>query len=175
MYITTVDVMSANGRIAKDDDDKHAWTSEDDWDHFKTLAGQHNLLVMDLETYQMVQPEPEADRLRMIVTTQPKLQVDIPGQLEFVNYTPKTLVQKLTARGYKKMLLVGRQTNAAFLQAGLVNEVIITIEPIMFGGGKVLLEAPGLTVDLHLVSIEQLNTKGTLLARYSVDRPGKAR
>lgn len=174
MYITTVDVMSLNGRIAKDGGDTHSWTSDDDWDHFKALADRHNLLVMDLDTYQAVQPEPETDRLRIVVTDQPKKQKSVPGQLEFITKKPEEIVKEVEARGYEKMLLVGRWINAQFLRAGLVNEMWVTIEPVIFGGGEPLLDMPGLDLKLQLKSVEQLNEQGTLLVSYSVDKPNQS-
>ena len=170
MYSTSVHVMSVNGRVAKDGGDAHSWTSDDDSDHFQNLATQHNLFIMDLETYQAVQPEPQSDRLRIVVTDQAESQISVPGQLEFVNKKPQELVEDLTARGYEKILLVGGAINAAFLQAGLVDEMVVTIEPVVFGGGEPLLDTQGLDIRLRLASIEQLNRRGTLLARYHIDK-----
>jgi dihydrofolate reductase len=175
VYITTVHVMSLNGRITKDNGDAHSWASDDDWDHFRSLADQHNLFVMDIDTYLAVLPNPEADRLRIVVTDKPKLQPSIPGQLEFVNKKPAGIVKDAKARGYERILLVGQWVNAQFLQAGLVDEMWVTIEPTVFGGGLPLLDVPGLDAKLQIKSVEQLNRRGTLLVSYTVDKPKQAR
>jgi len=163
-----------NGRVAKEGGDAHSWTSPDDWDHFKGLVARHKLLVMDIDTYKAIQPEPEADRLRVVVTDRSEdVQTGVPGQLEFVSGEPQEIVKDMESKGYDKMLLVGRRINAHFLQAGLVHEMWVTIEPVVFGGGVPLLDVRGLDLNLQLKSVEQLNSQGTLLLNYAVDRSSR--
>jgi riboflavin biosynthesis pyrimidine reductase len=56
-----------------------------------------------------------------------------------------------------------------FFAAGLVDEIWLTVEPILFGGGTPLLVAR-VDVRLELLASEKLNAAGTLLLRYRVAR-----
>jgi riboflavin biosynthesis pyrimidine reductase len=56
-----------------------------------------------------------------------------------------------------------------FLAAGLVDEIWLTVEPLLFGGGTPLLAAR-VDVRLELLASEKLNAAGTLLLRYRVVR-----
>lgn len=172
MHIVTTDAISVNGKITKGDDaDAHTWTSSEDWEHFKKLRDSFDLLVMGSVTYDAVQPKPEAGQLRVILTRNPEAYKDqaISDQLEFVTATPKELVSQLEARGFSRMLLVGGQVNTQFWAAGMVNEAYITIEPKLFGTGKVLASDADFAANLTLQSVKQLNQQGTLLLHYTVD------
>lgn len=172
MHIVTVDVMSANGKVTKGNGDAHSWTSAADWKHFSTLWAEHNVLVMDDITYEKVQPMPDVDHLRMVVTKHPKTYAKraVKGQLEFVNETPAAIVKRLEKQQFTAMLLVGKEVNAQFLQAGLVDEMYITVEPVLFGNGTQLLDYQNIESTLRLVSVKQLNERGTLVVHYQVDR-----
>lgn len=170
MNITTIDVISVNGKIAPEGDTSHTWTSSEDWNHFLSVVREHNLLVMGSGTYDTVRPQPQSERLRIVLTHQPEqYKADaVPGSLEFVKATPQALVKQLTARGYTSMLLVGGQVNTEFMAAGLVNQMFVTVEPVVFGAGQHLLDGTSFRTDVQLQSVLQLNKRGTLLLHYVV-------
>ena len=58
--------------------------------------------------------------------------------------------------------------NALFLGAGLVDEVWLTVEPVIFGQGVDLFRGAELNVRARLIHMEQLNETGTLHLRYAV-------
>jgi dihydrofolate reductase len=64
----------------------------------------------------------------------------------------------------------GAVANALFLKAGLVNEIWLTVEPVIFGTGIDLFR--GAEFDLHasLISVEQLNEGGTVHLKYRVNK-----
>jgi dihydrofolate reductase len=93
-----------------------------------------------------------------------------PGSLEFTNDAPEKLLAGLRVRGFKRcVLLGGAQVHTLFFAAGLVDEIWLTVEPILFGGGTPLLVAR-VDVRLELLASEKLNAAGTLLLRYRVAR-----
>ena len=92
------------------------------------------------------------------------------GVVEFSSATPGKVLAGLRARGMKRCaLLGGGRIYGAFLAAGLVDEVWLTLEPRIFGTGVAL--AGGVAVDarLKLLSSERLSTD-TLLLKYEVAR-----
>ncbi|WP_232767325.1 dihydrofolate reductase family protein [Geminisphaera colitermitum] len=83
---------------------------------------------------------------------------------------------RLQAEGFRRCaLLGGAQVYGAFLAAGLVDEVSVTIEPRIFGCGTPLaagLEGAVLPLDvrLELVRAVPLGRGGALEIRYRVCR-----
>jgi dihydrofolate reductase len=95
-------------------------------------------------------------------------QDQLPGQLEFSSESPKELVQRLQG-AYQEMLLVGGgQTNATFIEDGVLNELYLTIEPKLFGKGKLVVGEGDFFVQARLQSVKQLNEQGTLLLHYTL-------
>ncbi|MDO8429688.1 MAG: dihydrofolate reductase [Candidatus Daviesbacteria bacterium] len=174
MKITMVGVMSLDGKITKGiSSDIYKWTSLEDQKHFFSQIKKNNLLVMGSQTYEAARDKIKLtkEKLRVILTRDPQKYTpeEIPNILEFSSDSPKVLVKKLEARGYKKMLLLGGGIiNSLFLKSSLVNELQITIEPKIFGLGKNLVSDDKLDVDLKLLEIKKLNSKGTLLLVYKV-------
>lgn len=172
MQVVSVDAMSANGKITKGEDaNAHTWTSPEDWVHFRTLRDSFDLLVMGSGAYRSVRPAPEPGRLRIVLTHTPAAyaHLTVPGQLEFITANCKDLISMLEKRGFTRMMLVGGQVNTQFWAAGLVNEAYITVEPKLFGQGRLLADDVDFAADLALQSIKQLNKQGTLLLHYFVD------
>ena len=106
-----------------------------------------------------------------ILTKNPKLYANlaVKGQLEFSSEQPLDLVSRLEDDGFTHALLVGGGTvNWLFLQSGLVNELLLTIEPVIFGAGNGLFGGPIDARKLELLEQKQLNGQGTLMMRYKV-------
>jgi len=173
MRITTVDVISLNGKVAKEGElNDHSWTSPEDWRHFLELMRKHTLVVMGRGTYETIHPQPQLKRLRVVLTHHPERyrSQTVPGSIEFMNESPKSLIQRMEQAGHTEMLLVGGRINTEFMAAGLVDEMYVTIEPVVFGKGQALLEEAEFQWKLQLVDVTQLNSRGTLLAHYTIDK-----
>lgn len=171
MKITLVDAISVNGKITKGEGDI-SWLSDEDQLAFLRLRAEHDVIVLDRKSYETYRPQPQAGTLRVVLTHHSERFTNdtIPEQLEFFAMNDaKALVSQLEKRGHKKLLIAGGSTVAAdFLEAGLVNEVYVTFEPILIGQGTLMIAERGLEVHLQLKNIKQLNDNGTLLAHYVV-------
>ena len=171
-----VAVSSVNGKLTKGDNpDIYSWTSKEDSKIFFSLIEKHNLIVMGSKTYEAARTiiKLRPNKLRMVLTrNRRKYKSDmVKGSLEFTSESPKDLIKRLEKQGYKEMLLVGgTEINSAFLKNSLVDELHLTIEPILFGRGKDLLLEEELEVSLKLLSIKKLNANGTLHLRYRVNK-----
>lgn len=178
MYITAIMATSVNGRLTRgSESDVTAWTSAEDQAQFAAQLKKAKLLIMGSKTYQ-VHPGGtlQKDRLRVILTTNPaKFAAEtVPGEREFYSGNPADIIKKLEDRGYTEgVLLGGAATSRDFFASGLVSELLLTIEPKLFGTGRPLIEEGDFNTELKLVSCERLNDKGTLLLRYTVS-PGSA-
>ncbi len=170
--IICVTVASLNGKTTNGDDPTiYTWTSKEDQEQFFRLIEHAELILMGRKTYEHARHlmKHTKGRLRIVLTSHPENFASdaIPNQLEFSSENPKVLVKKLADRGFSQALLVGgSHTNTAFLTKNLIDELWLTIEPVIFPTGTPLFTEGVHTQKLKLLSIEKLNSQGTLLAKY---------
>lgn len=174
MKIIMVAVVSANGKLTKGDNPHiYEWTSKEDQEFFSSLVRDAKLIVMGSTTYEAVRAnlKHKEGRLRIVLTSNPQKFEDqkINGQLEFSPESPNELVERIRSR-YDEMFLVGgSKIYSSFTKAGLVDEIYLTIEPVVFGEGKNLFADEEFEKDIKLESFEKLNEKGTILLKYKVE------
>lgn len=178
IIITAITVTSVDGRFTRGDEGNiYHWSSQEDFANFSQVRSLHNLIVMGSGTfdyglaYQQSGLKPEKERLRIVMTKNPEkyAQYAVSGQLEFTNESPQELVNRLEKEGYERMLFVGgKNLLVPFLQEKLIDEIILTIEPKIFGTGKILEAKKDLDIQLQLKDIKQLNKQGTILLTYDV-------
>ena len=109
----------------------------------------------------------EKGRHHAIMTRNPERFRDetLPGKLEFTAASPSVLVESLRRQGYRQCaLLGGSQIYSLFLEVGLVDELWITVEPLLFGTGTGLVSR-AMDLRLELFQTESLS-RDTLLLRY---------
>ena len=173
MYIKAVVAMSLNGLITNGSDpDVTKWTSAEDKAHFKAIKADSRLIVMGKNTYLAIRDSMVLDdkTLRVVLVSDLSefLHETVDNKLEFSNLDPVQLVEWLKDFSYNNMLLLGgSHVYSAFLNAGLLNELQINIEPVVFETGTPLFSNLKSMHKLKLVSTKQLNSTGTLLLSYT--------
>ncbi|NMX64497.1 dihydrofolate reductase [Pseudomonas sp. WS 5059] len=97
-----------------------------------------------------------------------EIPVHLQGKVEVLAVDVSTLVEQLAERGMKHLYIDGGQTIQAFLEAGLLNELIITRIPILLGQGVPLFSQDGREYDLrHIDTCASDN--GFVQSRYAVE------
>jgi dihydrofolate reductase len=175
MKITLAMVTSLDGRSTNGAHDGPAeWASAEDQAVFRAQIAAHSCIVMGSGTYKASRSiiRPSAEKPRIVLTRRPqRFAAELQPGLSFSSDAPDVIVQKAKDHGIKSLLLVGgAETNARFLDLELVDEILVTIEPVLFGAGAVLTAALQKDIQLTLLSCKQLNERGTLLARYSIQK-----
>jgi len=167
-------VLSADGKLTKwGDSSAEAWSSPADQEYFNSLIAESSLIIMGSGTFDVAKSSivNSAGKLRIVLTSEPSRYRNllVAGQLEFWSDTPLETVKKLKEIGYKEALLVGgEKVYGAFLEAKLVSEVWLTVEPKIFGAGKSFAGSTQLDVKMRLVESKKLNEDGTMLLKYEV-------
>lgn len=167
-------VSSVNGLTTHQEDPHiYHWTSQEDQEQFFALIEKSSCIVMGRNTYEhakdMMKHRP--GRLRVILTKNPShyRSSTISDQLEFTSDQPKILLNRLQERGFQEVLLVGGgSANASFLQEHCIDEVWVTIEPLLFPTGTPLFAEGVAKTKLELLSLGRLNDKGTILLKYNL-------
>lgn len=175
MVVTLIAAQSVDGCITRHDQPGSSFTSQADKHHFRTSLRDFDVRIMGASTYratrEMTRRGLAANRLQVVMTRQPEtFRADIvPGQLEFTDTPPPLLIKLLAERGFQRCaLLGGAQIHSLFLEAGVVDSLWLTIEPVLFGRGTPLL-ARQAEIQLQLLSNEALSAD-TLLVKYQVVR-----
>lgn len=176
MIVKCIVVSSVNGKTTKGTSPNiYEWTSPEESHHFFSLIEKHNLIVMGRKTYEAAKKviKLKPDKLRMVLTNTPDsfLLERVERQLEFTNETPRRLVERMASQGYNEMLLVGgAEINRLFFVDGLVDYLLISIEPVLFEQGKEIIQSGFPTIQLQLRNVIRLNERGSILLEYNVMR-----
>ncbi len=173
MKTTLAIVISLNGKSTKGNLSPSSWASPEDQKQFRQLISQNNLIVMGSNTYLETKKDLKHSpgKIRIVMTKFPKnfAKDTIEGQLEFTDLSPNSLIKKFSDLGFEKMLLVsGGRLNTSFFKDHLIDELILTLEPQLFGKGKELISESNLNIALNLISAKKINKAGTLLLKYQV-------
>jgi dihydrofolate reductase len=168
MKIILMMAITADGLIARDKNQNADWTTKADKKAFIHETQKHGCIIMGDTTYELI-GKPLPKRLNFILTQTPEKYQDqeIPGLLEFFQGSPEEVISHLKNKGYQTAILGGGPyTNTSFLKAGLVDEILITIEPVIFGQGLTMLKE---NFDLKLELIETKSIgDSSVQVRYKV-------
>lgn len=162
---------SQDGFITKGNDPHPStWASEEDQEFFADIKSKHKLFVMGSTTYESNDIKPTSEVLRVILTSNPeKFAVsEIPKQLEFATLSPQEFVKKYEKDYESCLVLGGSFVYTEFLEAGVIDEVYLTIEPVLHGQGVPFLGKGHRLSDFNFAVVEEtpLNEKGSVLKHY---------
>ncbi len=164
---TSLDGHTTNGKTPG----TASWASAEDQAFFDKLKASSDQIVMGSNTYSAARHFllPTASQPRLVLTARPDgFASEVRPGLVFSSESPTEVANRLTKEGKQYVLVVGgAKIAAAFLAARLVDELFVTIEPVLFGGGLPFSAPLPHPVALRLVKSTQLNQRGTLLLHYS--------
>lgn len=172
MKVTIVAAVSVDGRLTKGSDNNiHSWTSKEDNDMHTKLLSSNMVIIMGRKTYSVWKPKPSKNRLIIILTKSPKKYADltVDGQLEFTSEPAASIIKRLEDNGVKEVIVDGGgEINGVFMSSGLVTDILVTIEPYVFGSGVKMFDEMPMNTNLKLLNSEIMNSSGTLLLHYKV-------
>lgn len=167
--VLIIAAVSADGLMgAHDGQSSMDWRSPEDGKSFGLLTREAGVMVMGSATYKTFRVKRAPPGRRLIVYTHDP--ASITGEnVETTSEDPKTLVTRLAAEGYSALAVCGGAAiHSLFFDAGLVDELYLTVEPVIFGQGIPFARQPS-NVRLRLLDATSLNTN-TLLLHYAVEK-----
>ena len=164
MKVFLIAAMSADGFIAQTSDQLADWTSKEDKQLFVKLTKEAGVMVMGSRTFATI-GRALPGRRTIVYTSRPE-EIIIEG-VETTGEPPTQLVERLEKEGIQALAICGGATiYDLFLRAGVVDELYLTIEPLLFGRGVPLLRE-AFDAKLSLLETEKLNGD-TVLLHYKV-------
>lgn len=162
---------SANGFIARTND-KTDWSSVE-LDAYMSKVKETGNLVVGRKTYELMlnDPSPDADMEKVgnplvVVVTNSKKYKD-NDSTKFVSSAKESLAFLQSKNFTHVMVAGGSKLIASFLTEGLVDELFLDIEPLLFGQGIPLLIPTELELNLQLLDTKILG-KNSVQLHYKV-------
>jgi dihydrofolate reductase len=158
--------ITMDGKIARDS--KHlstTWTSKEDKAFLKRTLDGCDAIILGRNTYETAKKLLIKRKRNCIVFTRRVKGVTlISDKLTHINPTPSTLRKLVSERGYQRVaILGGTETYTYCMKKGFLDELYITVEPVIFGNGLSLFNDNVLDRKMVIKKIETLNAKGTIL------------
>ncbi len=165
-YVASLDGMITDGKGRSPAE----WASREDQIGFQKLVRASDAVVMGANTYLAHRDAIRASTApkRVVMTSEPErfARDTKDGLLEFTDRSPKEVLMRLKRSGAGQVLLAsGPKLTNEFLDQKLVDELHLTVEPVIFGNGT---HAAMKAAQMKLISAKKLNKTGTLLLRYEV-------
>ena len=158
--------LTVDGMIAREPEHYTDWTEREDKILFKNLSQEAGAVIMGSKTYDTI-GKPLPNRKNIILTRRDRHSDH--QDLHFTNDPPDKILRDLEAEGFSQVILAGGSTiNTLFAQEDLIDELIITISPQVFGTGISLINVP-VNINLILSDLKRLGQNSVVLT-YKVDR-----
>lgn len=168
MKLIMVMAITADGIIARDSNHFPSWTCSADKQMFKKISQAAGVVIMGSRTFRTI-GKPLPDRLNVVLTRHPERFDPAPDLLIHTEAVAK-LVENLAQQGYKEGILAGGAIiNSLFIRERLVDELLLTISPKLFGKGLNLLSEM-VDIDLKLLEVQPLDGD-SLVLRYRLLYP----
>jgi dihydrofolate reductase len=170
MNVWLIAAISADGKIAQAADQSSLdWTSKEDTRFFIDKTKEAGVVIMGRKTFDTI-GKPLKGRRIVVMTRAPSpllfkegLGVVTDGTVEYSNLSPRELLDQLAREGVETVAIAGGSSiYSQFLRDGLVTDVFLTIEPVLFGSGVAL--ASGFDrINLRLEEVTRLGDQAVLL------------
>lgn len=128
-------------------------------------------IVMGRNTFELTStfdPWPYSGTKVVVLSSRSRaIPLQLMDSVEWLSLPPQDLVERLAAQGATHLYVDGGKTIQGFLNAGLINELIITRVPILIGTGVPLFGPVNHDIKLETVATRQFDN-GFVQSRYRI-------
>ncbi len=165
MKVVLIAAVTADGFIARSNPEiSTSWTSPEDTKFFVEKTKELGVMIMGSTTFKTI-GKALPGRRNIVYSSKT---IDMEG-IEVTNESPQDLIKRLDDEGHDSVAICGGSAiYDMFLGAGLVDELYLTIEPVLFGDG-VSLARNAHDNTLELQPIKQLSDQVVVL-HYKIKR-----
>lgn len=160
--------ISINGMIAKNSEDNLSWTGSEDKKWFAAVSREAGVIIMGNKAFKQIN-RPLTGRLIKVMVLPGEEGENVENQVEYTSKKPVEVIEELKNRGYEKVIIGGgAMINSLYLKANLIDEIWLSVIPVVFGGG-VNLVANDLQAEkqLELIGTEKIGENG-IAVKYRV-------
>lgn len=165
MNVILLMVMTMDGKIARSSTELVDWTGKEDKKYFVQITKDAGAMIMGSKTFDTI-GHPLPDR-KNIVLTRNKKRKSLDHNLIFTDNSPEKILEDLEKEGFKNVALIGGSViNSLFARENLINEIHVTVAPILFGKGLSMFDTT-LNLKLEFMETREID-KGYVLLKYRV-------
>ncbi|MEI8338335.1 MAG: dihydrofolate reductase family protein [bacterium] len=162
---------SINGVISRaEGSGEGSWNSPEDGVHYKSTITEIGVCIMGRTSFDVIGGKNYDGVKHYVMTNNPELLANNHGN-ENVIYTNKAygeLLDEIALGGSSKVaILGGSKVYTEMISHNLVDEIIITIEPVVLQAGVPLFGSEVNESNWQLVDHKKLNERGTLVLTYA--------
>lgn len=165
MYVLLMMAQTADGVISRSSDEFIDWTGNADKKMFMQITKKAGVVITGSKTYDTI-GKPLPGR-KNIVLTRNKERISKHPDLLFTSDPPHKILSTLEKEGFSKAVIIGgSKINTLFAKENLIDEIMLTVAPRIFGQGLNLFNL-SLDFELELKSTEVIEGNYVVL-RYTV-------
>ncbi len=164
--------MSLNSMIARDNSEED-FISHDTWLEWLKWIKQSGCLVWGRKTHQIVKTWPkeyfnDIKNVKKIIVSS-DLKYDAGDGFSAAS-SPQQAIEMLSDEGFSSLVLTGgSKLNSSFAQQGLIDEVILNVEPVIIGKGIPLFSSQIFDLKLSFTGMTKL-TDDLIQLKYKVQK-----
>jgi dihydrofolate reductase len=167
MKVILVIALTVDGKIGLNSDHFPDWTEPADKKLFMSVSKKAGVIIMGSKTFDTF-GAPLPGRKHVVLTRNTHRQFE-GDQVVFTPKKPADILVDLEREGYSEVVLGGGSNiNYLFAREGLIDEILVTYSPKIFGAGLSLFSGE-IEMDLALLETGTLG-EHTVFARYRVIR-----
>lgn len=153
--------VTLDGKIAEHETHFADWTEKDDKLFFQKRTKESGVIIMGSKTFDTI-GKALPGRRNIIMTKKTDRVSDDPN-LIFTHDAPKKIITDLEKEGFDEVIIAGgSKINTLFAKEGLIQEIQITVSPLIFGSGISLFDE-NIYMNLELKDVQKLGTESVLL------------
>ena len=167
--IILYNAISVDGFIAKPDGDSE-WVSEKDGEIFEQMCKDTECIIIGRRTFDQYYEEIyPMEGILNVVLTHEKGMVIHHTNVKPINSVQDVMTYLDTHRVPTAILVGGGGANESFLMADVIDEIIVTVHPIILGCGIKLFGNAQVMHGLNLIESKELGD-GLVQMRYTVNK-----
>jgi dihydrofolate reductase len=157
--------MTLDGKVARTTAHFPDWTEKEDKALFAKISKQAGVVIMGSRTFDTL-GKPLPGRRNIIITRQRARRSEWDN-LVFTDRPAKEILSDLEKEGFSEVVLAGGTAiNTLFAEARLIDEVIVTVSPLVFGNGLSLFE-DRISMKMTLLEVRQIGAN-TVSLHYKI-------
>lgn len=160
---------TVNGIIARENFEED-FLSNENWKVSMGLINKYKCFIIGRKTYEEVKKWKDFNfddikSVKIVVSRDNNFRVD---KSYLIASSPQDAMGKANKLGFKKIILTGGGSiNSSFMKAGLIDEIIVNIEPFVLGKGVKIFSEENFENKLKLLKIKKLKS-GIVQLHYKV-------
>lgn len=151
---TSIDGFITKGENVSD------WVSKSDWEQFNSYIKSSDAVIMGRKTMDQFGEDFPINGLVNIVLSNNKTLHKQDDNMIVMSGTPTDVIEVAKHKNLERLLLIGgAKTNEQFLRANLIDEIVLSVHPLVIGNGLKLFGDSAFDIKLDLLGSKEINSE----------------